>query len=152
MKLFWTWKTFEQITAAEMHEILSLRQSVFIVEQQSPYQDADNLDKQSWHFIGRDPGNSIVGYARICFPGEQHNYPSIGRLLVAEEYRRCGLGSSILRHCINKCNEEYPDMNVCISAQSYLVDFYTRFGFKKITRPYDDAGVEHVDMLIQKES
>ncbi|MGH1487323.1 MAG: GNAT family N-acetyltransferase [Cellvibrionaceae bacterium] len=152
MKLFWTWKTFEQITALEMHDILSLRQSVFIVEQNSPYQDADELDKFAWHFIGRDPNDAIVGYGRIVFPREGHNYPSIGRLLVAAEYRRCGLGSSILRHCINKCNEEYSDKNVCIAAQSHLVDFYTRFGFEKISTPYDDAGVKHVDMLIQRKS
>jgi ElaA protein len=150
MKLFWTWKTFEQITAPEMHEILSVRQSVFVVEQQSPYQDADEWDKKSWHFVGRGPDESIVAYARIRFPDEHHSYPSIGRFLVLPEYRRCGLGSGILRHCLNKCTEEYPDMNVCISAQTRLVDFYTRFGFQKFTQPYDDGGVEHVDMLMQR--
>lgn len=51
-----------------MHEILAIRQSVFVLEQQCFYLDADEFDPCSWHLVGRDNAGAIATYARLCFP------------------------------------------------------------------------------------
>jgi ElaA protein len=37
-----------------------------------------------------------------------------------------------------------------ISAQTYLLDFYSSLGFKPISETYDEDGIEHVDMLLEE--
>jgi ElaA protein len=44
---------------------------------------------------------------------------------------------------IFKCHE------IKISAQIYLLRFYSNFGFKSISAPYDEDGIEHVDMILK---
>ena len=40
----WTLKPFAELTPYELYNILQLRNEVFIVEQNCPYQDLDNKD------------------------------------------------------------------------------------------------------------
>ena len=37
------WKSFDELSKLELYEVLSFRQSIFVVEQKSWYQDADCL-------------------------------------------------------------------------------------------------------------
>ncbi len=143
----WEWEKFEEISGEKMHEILSVRQEVFVVEQNCPYQDADELDKKSFHLIGRDKNDNIVAYTRLVFPGFRFKQPSPGRVLIRKENRKSGLGEALLSETISKCNSEYPGMGIRISAQTYLLNFYKEFGFEVIGEPYDEDGIEHVDML-----
>ena len=147
MSIDWTWKQFSELSGAEMHEVLSLRQKVFVVEQQCIYQDADQLDMQSWHLLGRRLGGQIVGYARICFPGTRYKEPSIGRILTAPRSRGSGLGREVLRLSIEKCKQEYPTLGIRIAAQVYLIKFYAGFGFEAVGDPYEEDGIDHVDMV-----
>ena len=110
MEMSWTWKRFEEISGAEMHEMLSERQKVFIVEQKCVYQDADILDYQSWHLVGRDLEGMLVAYARINFPGARYKEPSFGRIFTSQANRAIGLGRQIIQHCIEKCKIEYNDI------------------------------------------
>ena len=50
-ELTWSWKSFENLSKEEVYEILSFRQSIFVVEQESWYLDADALDQESEHLI-----------------------------------------------------------------------------------------------------
>jgi ElaA protein len=148
MEICWIWKRFEDISGTEMHEILFERQNVFVVEQKSAYQDADDLDRQSWHLIGRDLQGIMAAYARITFPGTKYEEPSFGRILTVKSYRTIGLGRQLIRNCIEKCNIEYPGMAIRISAQTYLTNFYKDFGFELFSQPYGDEGIEHIDMVL----
>ncbi len=145
----WEWKKFDEFSGKEMHEVLSVRQEVFIVEQECPYLDADLLDKSSFHLIGRDKSGEIMAYTRVNFPGSRFEQPSIGRVLIRKEYRKSGLGQALVTETISKCNLEYPGMGIKISAQTYLLKFYEEFGFKVFGKPYDEDGIEHVDMLMK---
>ena len=148
MEIYWTWKQFEEISGTEMHEILSERQKVFVVEQKCVYQDADKLDSQSWHLVGRDSEEILAAYARINFPGAKYKEPSFGRILTSQANRAIGLGRQIIQHCIKKCEIEYPDMAIRISAQTHLMGFYKGFGFEIVGQPYDNEEVEHIEMLL----
>ena len=45
----WHCLKFEQLTAAQLYDIMALRQEVFVVEQTCAYQDADGKDQKSYH-------------------------------------------------------------------------------------------------------
>ncbi|MEO1297397.1 MAG: GNAT family N-acetyltransferase [Cyanobacteria bacterium J06636_16] len=148
MEINWIWKRFEAISGVQMHAILAVRQTVFVVEQGCIYQDADELDQKSWHLLGCDEKGELVAYARITLPGTRYPEPSFGRVLTVQAARGRGLGRQIVQQCLAKCGAEYPRMDVRISAQTYLEKFYQGFGFTTVSQPYDDQGIEHVDMLL----
>jgi ElaA protein len=41
----------------------------------------------------------------------------------------------------------YPGKAVRISAQQYLVRFYSRLGFRTTGEPYDEDGIPHIEMV-----
>ena len=53
-------KTFDQLTVYELYEIMTLRQEVFVVEQNCPYQDCDGKDLASWHLCGKDDEGGVL--------------------------------------------------------------------------------------------
>jgi ElaA protein len=144
----WDWKRFDEMSGEEVHEMLALRQAVFVVEQQCAYQDADHLDRVSWHLLGRGSDGRLAAYARVNDPGTRHRRPSIGRVLTAAHLRGRGAGRALMGLCLEKCRAEYPGVGIRISAQTYLTRFYAGFGFQAVGQPYDEDGVEHVDMVL----
>ena len=48
----WTWRSFAELTLAELYEILGSRQDVFILEQTCFYQDVDGFDQDAHHLLG----------------------------------------------------------------------------------------------------
>ena len=149
MEIFWTCKKFEELSGEEMHDILAIRQNVFIVEQKCIYQDADELDKNSWHLLGRISDGEIAAYGRVNFPGSRYREPSFGRILTSRDARGSGIGREVVRRCLALCKRLYPDRDIRISAQTYLIDFYNDVGFKEVGETYDDEGIEHIDMVLQ---
>ncbi len=144
----WRWNGFADLDAGGVHEILALRQKVFIVEQSCIYQDADSYDGISLHLTGRDENGDIVAYARLIPPGLRFIEPSIGRLLTIKERRRAGLATVAMRQAIARSRAEYPGHPIAVSAQLYLKDFYQRLGFIVKGEPYAEDGIVHVDMLL----
>ena len=57
------------------------------------------------------------------------------------------LATCALKQALRKCEAAYPGQTIRIAAQTYLVDFYSRFGFRKIGASYPEDGIEHVDMV-----
>jgi len=126
----WLWQAFEELSGKEMHDILSLRQQVFVLEQNCVYLDADELDCKSWHLTARMDNGQICVYARLTFPGSRFTEPSIGRVLTRETVRRKGFAKMAVEKAITKCRQVYPGQNMRISAQVYLVKFYAELGFR----------------------
>ena len=144
--LQWSWKSFEQITKEELYEVLSFRQSIFVVEQKSWYQDADGLDNISLHLILKD-NNFLVGYLRLIPPGKKYDTPSIGRIAIKENLRGNAIGSELVKRGIKKSSETYLTDSVTISAQNYLTKFYQNHGFTIQGEVYDEDGIPHVKMV-----
>jgi len=40
--------------------------------------------------------------------------------------------------------------DIKISAQVRAMGFYEKFDFRQVSKPYDDGGIKHVDMVIEK--
>ena len=92
---------FNELSLEELYAIMKVRQEVFVVEQDCAYVDADDIDKQSWHVMGYMESD-LVAYARIVPKGLSYpDYPSIGRVLVAQPARRKGTGFKLMEQTAN---------------------------------------------------
>ncbi len=83
-KITTQWQRFEELSPDALYEILRFRQSIFVVEQRSPYPDLDGLDQEAWHLLLRAEGE-LVGYLRLI-PRPLR----IGRVAVAAPLPRMG--------------------------------------------------------------
>ena len=139
-------KTFQQLTIEELYQILRLRSEVFVVEQDCVYQDMDNKDQKALHVIGSKNG-TVVAYTRIFKPGDYFDNASIGRVVVAEDQRKFGLGKKIMKASIQAVEQRFPQSPIEISAQSYLLKFYSDLGFSAFGDEYLEDGIPHTRMV-----
>ena len=147
----WKWHSFDELSTAELHSVLKLRQEIFVVEQNCAYLDCDGMDKKAWHLMGILSNTAqleLVAYLRVIYPGVKTNRPAIGRLLTHGRMRKRGLGRQLLRQGIIHTNRTYPDYPIQVSAQLYLQPFYKSFGFFPVSEPYDEDGITHIDMTL----
>jgi ElaA protein len=146
MKVAWRWLPFSQLSLREFHDVLQLRQAVFVVEQRCTYLDVDGLDLQCWHGFGLE-GDVVVASARILPPGLVSPMPSIGRVATALKVRGRGLGRELMQEALATTQRLYPGQSISISAQVYLKKFYSSLGFVARGADYDEDGIAHVKMI-----
>ena len=129
---------------------MNLRQEVFVVEQDCPYIDADNKDQDSYHLMGWDENNKLVAYTRLVPKGISYNdYLSIGRVVTSKLIRKQGVGIELMEKSIEKIRELFgQDEPIKISAQVYLLRFYTSLGFVKKGDNYLEDGIPHTAMVM----
>ncbi len=151
MKLVWNTKTFEQLNTSELFEILKLRQSVFVVEQECPYPDIDDTDPQAMHFCGWNNGD-LLAYARLIKPGVSYEQASIGRVVIAPNARGLRLGETLMQQALGETNRLYPGETIKIGAQERLEKFYNDLGFERSSAMYLEDGIPHIHMIREPES
>jgi len=139
-------KTFNELTTEELYQILRLRSEVFVVEQDCVYQDVDNKDQKALHIMGIKDGE-VVAYTRVFEPGDYFDNVSIGRVVVSQSQRKYGLGKQIMQASLAAIDQRFPDKPTEISAQSYLLKFYTELGFNAFGEEYLEDGIPHRRML-----
>jgi len=141
-------KKFEEITAAELYNILKLRSAVFVVEQNCVYQDLDGKDKEAIH-IFTESNNEIISYTRIFKRGNYYkDNPSIGRVVVKKSERGKDLGKKIMIKSINYIKENSESEKIELSAQKYLDKFYKELGFYTKGGEYLEDGIPHQRMFL----
>ena len=99
-KIDWEIKAFQNLTVIELFEILHLRTSIFVVEQNCAYQEVDNVDPQSYHVFGKQKDGDVIAVARIVPPGISYKEISVGRVAIKKEYRGKGIGGLLLARSI----------------------------------------------------
>src|SRR5258705_1436616 len=104
----WQCKKFDELTPAELYSILQLRNEVFVVEQDCVYQDADNRDQSSFHFMGWKDA-VLIAYTRILPPGPAYTAPSLGRVVIAPPARQSGIGKELVKRSIQQAKELFGD-------------------------------------------
>jgi len=150
LSLYWQWSRFSELRPQDLYAVVRLRESVFIVEQQCPYNDADGRDPVAWHLLGWSDGvdgKSLVAYARIFEPGLRYTEGSIGRVVSAPEVRGTGVGKALMAEALRRLESLAPGQAIKIAAQRRLEKFYLDLGFKTVSTPYEEDGIIHVDML-----
>ncbi len=139
-------KTFEELSKIELFKLLKLRTAIFVVEQECAYQEVDKHDLVARHVLMWD-NESLIGYARILPPNSAYKEASIGRVLLKMKQRGKGLGHQLFKEALEHTIKVFPKQDVKVQAQVYLEEFYKSFGFNTTTRPYEDVGIMHVDMV-----
>jgi ElaA protein len=145
--IVWTLKKFDELTPAELYAIMQLRIEVFIIEQNCIFQDADDKDQHSYHYLGWDEGK-LVAYTRIVPPGISYKEPSIGRVVTSPAARGSGLGRELMQNSIDKCKHLFGNIFIRIGAQEHLKNFYFSLGFVPDSEIYLEDGIQHIEMLL----
>lgn len=141
-------KRFSELSKEELYEALRLRNEVFVVEQNCAYQDLDDKDDKALHVLGEKDGN-LVAYARVFRPGDYFENAAIGRVVVAKAGRKFGYGKQIMEAAITEISHQFPKIGIELSAQTYLVKFYSDLGFASIGDEYLEDGIPHIKMIKQ---
>lgn len=169
-RITWDCREFAALSPADLYALLQLRQRVFVVEQNCPYLDADGFDPACVHLLGwsetpeptdplaTEPGEftppsdsapSLVAYARLIPPGVKYPQSSIGRIATHPRWRGIGLGKELMAQAMDRSRAAGWRGALIIQAQIQLETFYEGFGFKRISEPYVEDGITHVDMLVE---
>jgi len=150
MKLTWVCKTFEALSGTEVYGLGHLRQEVFVVEQDCPYLDFDNLDQICAHVLAFNEQNELMAYTRLVPKGGSYEKDiSIGRVVTSPKARGKGLGRLLMEKSMDFSWELWGKQNIRISAQDYLLKFYTSLGFKDTGKKYLEDNIPHTQMYLE---
>ena len=138
-------KRFEELSTAELYELLRLRVAVFVVEQNCPYMELDDRDQTAVHVWLRDE-SGVQAYLRVMDRDAGHSEVTIGRVVAAR--RRCGLGSRILSEGIRVARERFGAERVELDAQVYAKGLYEKQGFRPVSGEFLEDGIPHVRMRL----
>lgn len=145
----WRWCRFDELSVFDLQAIYQARQTVFSIEQECVYLDADGFDQAAYHLAAWATDRSMpLAYARVVHPGQKYAEPSIGRVITIAAARGTGLGRELVRRAVTHCQEAFPGQGIRISAQTRLEAFYAGFGFKATGEPYMEDGIAHTEMLL----
>ncbi len=127
-----------------LHELLRLRQDVFVVEQECAYPDIDGRDLepntlQFWAGQG-----SVDATLRLL--REPDGTERIGRVATARHARGQGLGARLMEAAI----AESRSGSIAINAQAHLEQWYARFGFVRSGEDFLEDAIPHVPMTRQR--
>ena len=136
-------KHFTQLTTAELQKIYQLRVTVFVVEQQCPYQEVDAADLSAYH-IWLQEGEEILAYLRLLPPGMAFDEAAIGRVIAVR--RRQGLGSRILAAGIQAARDLLHADSLVLEAQTYARGLYEKAGFQAVSEEFLEDGIPHIRM------
>ena len=143
----WICKKFNELTLLELYAILQLRNEVFVVEQNCPYNDCDNKDLKAWHLMGME-NKKLLAYSRLIPPGISYRESSIGRVVNSPSARGKGLGKELMIESIQRIKLLFHTESIRIGAQLYLLDFYNGLGFIRASEIYLEDNIPHIEMLI----
>ena len=122
-----------------------LRRVVFIEEQGvSEAEELDDLDGSSIHILATE--NDIpIGTARMQVKGA---VAKIGRVCVLKAHRGTGLGAALIRAAIEVARQQPGVTTAKLGAQIQALGFYEKLGFIAQGPIFDDAGIDHREMVL----
>lgn len=152
------WFHFLELGVQRLHDLLKLRQDVFVVEQKCAFGEIDGRDPAGRHLLIFDRAETVVGCCRVIPPQplrqiapveEDDHVASIGRVVVARQTRGTGIGHLLMKAAVRFCREQFPQQTLHVAAQAHLEEFYAQHGFAVIGSPYDEDGIPHVTMIMK---
>lgn len=138
-------KRFEELSVNELYDIMKLRIDIFVVEQNCPYYDLDDLDQDAIHVYIEEDG-IIKTYLRVMDRNVESEYVSIGRVVNRNHGK--GYGKRIMDEGIKVAIERFNAEKIYLEAQSYAKGFYEKFGFKQISDEFVMDDIPHIKMLL----
>ena len=132
--------SFDDLQPRTAYRLWQLRESVFVVEQGCPYAELDGRDLEpTTRHLWVEYDGAPAGYLRTL---EDPAIIRIGRVLVAQPWRGRGIAEVLMRRALVHVGSSPARLD----AQSYLADWYTRFGFEVSGAEFLEDGIPHVPM------
>lgn len=139
-------KKFIELNPKQLERIFRLRQQVFVIEQTCFYEDIDGEDDKADHLMFYE-GEVLSAYLRIFMPGKKYDEEaSLGRIVVAPEFRGTGLGPKLIKKGIELCN----GARIRIEAQAALIRYYQELGFSPEGEVYIVDDIDHIQMTLSQ--
>ena len=135
-------KTFDQLSAKEIYEILKARMEVFLLEQHIVCLDIDGIDYDSLHVFFENEGR-VEAYFRAFL---HEDAVKIGRVLTREHGK--GLGRKLMEKGMEKVKNHFGCDKIILHSQKHAEGFYKKFGFETVSDEYLEEGVMHVTMQL----
>jgi len=134
---------FTELSTTTLYELLRLRSEVFVVEQACAYGDLDGRDLEgpTRHLWIEDDGRPVA-YLRVLGDGSASR---IGRVATASTHRHQGLAGRLMEAALASTTGP-----VVLHAQSYLSGWYEALGFRVVGPEFDDDGIPHVPMRLDR--
>ncbi|WP_085594168.1 GNAT family N-acetyltransferase [Thalassospira sp. MCCC 1A01428] len=150
-QIVWWHGRFDDLELRQLHDLLMLRQQIFIIEQNCIFPEIDGLDPLSFHVLGQID-EKVVAATRIVPAGidphhsAQGSDPAIGRVVAASALRGQGVGRAIMMQSIQACEKHFSGLGVFLNGQQHLERFYQGLGFVTEGDPFDEDGIPHISM------
>lgn len=141
MKLEFRHAPFTDLGLRELHDMLWLRNEVFVVGQKITCEaEVDGRDPECVHVWGTTEEGRVVATARVFLDADP---VKVGRVAVARDLQRAGVGSQLMEavHAV------IGDRPAALSAQAYLRAWYTRMGWTAVGEEYEEAEIPHIWMV-----
>lgn len=127
--------------AADHGAIRRIRFAVFVDEQHVPASlEMDERDPQCVHVLAIADGEPI-GTGRI----DLTHSGKIGRVAVLAAYRGMSVGTALMERLHDVAHTAGLGRVWC-NAQATAVPFYARLGYRTTGNPFQEAGIEHIEM------
>ena len=160
-------KTLKELTPEQVYEIIKSRIEIFAIEQECIYQDCDDFD-YGLHVFYEDDDGRAVAYLRMyeiedsqmaAFPMEGSTETvrytvregvrtvQMGRVLTLEHGK--GLGGSLLKEGIKAAREIMKADLIYIEAETYVVGFYEKEGFRLCSGEFLKDDIPHMMMELE---
>jgi ElaA protein len=131
-----------ELTLVELYAVLTLRATVFVVEQDCAYLDPDGRDVEpgTTHLWLADADGGLAAYLRIL---TEASGARIGRVVTAPPHRGRRLAGRLLEEAL-----VLAPRPVVLDAQSHLLELYARHGFVVDGTEFLEDGIPHTPMRL----
>jgi len=134
------WCRGDELTAAQLYELIVLRVDIFVVEQECAYAETDGKDlaASTWHGWITDDAGAMAATVRLL---TDHEPPQIGRVATRSDQRQKGLAAALVLAAHDRCHGAS-----FLEAQSYLVGWYEQLGWSVAGDEFVEDGIPHMPM------
>lgn len=128
-----------------LENCFQVRHLVFVIEQNCPHDiDVDGHDDEAIHYLAM-VNDKAVATARVRLIND---YAKIERVAVLKECRGKNIGLQLMQFILFDLQKNDKIIKAKLSAQTYALPFYEKFGFKAYGDEYGDVGIPHFDMSL----
>jgi predicted GNAT family N-acyltransferase len=128
----------------ELRAVFKIREEVFIKGQGVQRSiEMDKHDRQAEHIIVLMNGEPI-GCARVR---SVNSMAKLERIAIVEKHRGKHYGKELVKFLIDHCALKGVD-GVFMNSQYYLRDYYRQLGFSEEGKPFMEAGIKHIRMVL----
>ena len=128
-------------SSKQLQQIFDVRRKVFVEEQMvDEAEEYDEFETSSTHLIAK-LNNTVVGTCRFR---NSDKGIKLERFAVLEDARNKNVGEKLVLNALSMVDKS---QTIYLHAQVQVVDFYSKYGFKKVGDEFVEANIRHYKMV-----